>query len=72
MKPFVAHPALLPHVVERLVLPAVVIDEIGGVRGVSEQLRDTVAFADEHRGSRITGGELQRTRGLRPSFLGCS
>ena len=69
-EPLVAHPALLPDVVEPLVLPAVVIDEIGGVRGVSEQLRNAVAFADEQRCGRVAGGELQRACGLRPALLG--
>ena len=35
-----------------------------------EQLRDAVAFTDEQRGGRVAGGELERTRGLRPALLG--
>ena len=66
----VAHPALFPDVVEGLVLAAVVIDEVGGAGGVPEQLRDAIAFTDEQRGGRISGCELERTRGLRPAFLG--
>ena len=66
----VAHPALFPYVVETLVLPAVVVDEVGGERRVPEQLRDAVAFPDEQRGGRIAGRELERARGLRPALLG--
>ena len=65
----VADPTLLPYVVETLVLPAVVIDEVGGAGGVPEQLRDAVAFADEQCGGCIAGRELERARGLRATLL---
>ena len=67
--PLVPHPALLPDVVEGLVLSSKVIDEVGGVRGVPQKLRGPVALSDEQRRGRVAGGELERGRSPGPAFL---
>ena len=56
----VADPAFLPLIIERRILAAVMVDEVGGVRGNAEQPRRRLAVAHEDRGRAVADTHLER------------
>ena len=66
----VADPALLPAVVELVVDGAEVVDEIGGARGLGQQLGDRLALADQQGRGAVAARHLDGARGLGAALLG--
>ena len=67
---FVPDPALLPVVVEGLVVGAVVIDEVGGAASAGQECGNGLAWTDDQGRGAVAGRELEGACGFRAAFLG--